>query len=113
MTEIVGIDKKIVFKTDDDKITNIFIVAMENFGMTSYQIKFSIKVNADHDAWYLINSINPLKVFSGNAGTFVQSQEWVVCNEFEIINFVISKTPDDFYEMANGAKLVKAISDFY
>jgi len=113
MAEIIGIDKKIVFKTDDKKITNIFIVGIESFGMTSYQVKFSIKINADKDAWYLINSIKPLKVFSGNAGTFVQSQECIVCNEYEIINFVISKIPADFYEMANGAKFVTSISDFY
>ncbi len=55
MTEIIGVDKRILFKTDDDKITNIFIVAKDSFGITSYQIKFSIKVSADYDAWYLIS----------------------------------------------------------
>lgn len=113
MAEITGIDKKIIFKTDDNKITNIFIVCMESFGLTSYQVKFSIRISDDFDAWYLINSIDPLKVFGGNAGTYIESPQSIVCNEFEIINFVISKMPADFYSMANNSKPVKTQSDFF
>lgn len=113
MTKITSINKTISFKTDDDNITNILVMATEFYGLITYQIKFSIKYGDMDERWYLINNIDPLKVFGGLAGTFIQSSESIVCMEYEVINFVISKMPKDFYEMAEQSKLVKRVEDYY
>lgn len=111
-TQMIGIDKRILFKTSDEKINNIFILDSEQFGVHSYQIKYSIKISNDTDAWYLITSLSPLKVYGGNAGTYVNTPEGIITNEFEVINFVISLKPQDFYNMASRSKTVTSFIDF-
>lgn len=112
--QFLGIDKRLLFITADETITNIIVFCSENLGLTSYQIKFSIKyAGTEFDRWYLITSINPLKVFGGLAGTFVQGYESIICHEYEVINFIVSKTPKDFYDMAKSSVWVSKSSDFH
>lgn len=113
MATLSYIHKNTVFNIDDDLDINIFIQSKEEFGVTRHQIKFSIRKSKDHDAWYLITSINPLKIFGGLAGTFENTLMDIFEPEEDIVAWVSNLTSKDIHSMAERAIIVRKQKDFY
>lgn len=117
MAELINSHKNIAFSVGDESITNLFIQTTEINGCKQSQIKFSIKSvlieSIVTDKYFLITSLNPLKVFTGLAGTYLQSPETMWDCEDELIEEVLKWDSKKIYQLTQGAKDVRVYWDFF
>lgn len=105
MNEVTYIHHNTHFSTPDEKIQQLYIETMENFGVKSHVIKFSYKENIDALEWVVITSLEPFESFSG-AWTFKPyfSKMMDFAKEDDTqynkcIDFLTDKTPEDLLKI--------------
>lgn len=111
---LLGSMKNISFTVNHPKIKSLFIQITEDVvGVPTAQIKFSINVGHT-DAWFLVSSLEPLKVYGGAAGTYIECPENIfVESELTLMDAVLSWTPEKILDMAVHSKFIKEYSDFF